>query len=336
MVLPSAVRKAGEESDNAMKLAMKQAEDAKKEQEAGGDPGKQPAAAEKKSGDEPITSAKEEGEQANSEEKSWREAANEWKDRFTKYKANTDRTIHELRLQNEDFSKKVDQLIAAQQAAPPAPKEPLDPKSVLSDEERDDYSDEFIGVVGKVSSAAVERIISDQARIIEDLRAKVDGLDGRVKQVNEVSARTNAERFFEDLDAKVPSWENLQKDARFTGYMDKKDLMSGIARQTLLEKAFNEFDVERAARFYTAFAAEHGLPISESTSTRSPLQVVPDDSGAGDGGQNRDEKIYTQAEIDDFYHRMATNKKGMKMTDEELAAEEKRMYVAEQEGRVRK
>lgn len=335
--LPRAVREQGEESDNAIQLAMREAEARKTEQEAGGEPGKPAATVNKESGDSPTALEQSKAGQVNANGTNWQEAADEWRTRFTNYKASTDRTVHDQRVQIDELTAKVEKLTAEKAAAPAKPAESLPPSSVLSDQEREDYSEEFLGVVGKVSSAAVERIIAEQKSTIERLENTVNKLQGSFSQAKKVAEKTKEDSFFDALDKAVPSWESiLQKDARFDLYMSKTDPMSGEVRLNLLHKARADNDPARAARFYTAFAAEHGLPTKLSTSVTSTLQVVPDDSGASDGEANQDEKIYTQGEIDKFYLDLATKgHKGMGLTKEQASAEEKRIYVAFQQGRVR-
>ena len=337
MALPTAVKKQGEESDNAMKLAMKQAEERKKaeEEKKGGDPATA-AAAEKESGKQPITQSNENG-QANDDPGGYKKAAEDWKNRFTSYKASTDNTIHGLREEIKAMNEKIETMNAEREALEAqATIEPLNAKDVLSESERDDYSEEFVDMVGKVSVANAKHLLDNQSKVIASLQKQVEELSGTVKQSNEAIAKTETERFYDDLDEAVPAWESLQKDARFNVYMSEPDPLSGFERGQLLQKSLEDNDVKRAILLYTSFAKEHGLPLANPTSSVNPLEVVPDDAGAGHGGGNDvDEAIYSQEKIDNFYQQWATNKKSLNMTDEELTAQDKLYSAAILEGRVR-
>ncbi|MCK4871023.1 MAG: hypothetical protein KAS93_07940 [Gammaproteobacteria bacterium] len=318
MAIPSKVRQAGEEADAEI-ARLKQLEvDA-----AEGNPDN-PA-----SNETPAVESINQSEQSTTgdsqDSEYWKNQADSWQKRFTNYKTGTDKTINQLR---DD----VEAIKADTEAKIEAAVEAAIPRDSLSDAEKEDYSEEFTDVVEKIAEAKSNPVIEEQRQIIASLKSRLEALEKNTAKTEEAANKTGMDSFFDDLDAEIQNWEDLQKDNRFDDFLKAYDEMSNVQYGLLLEKAQKEFNAKGAANIYRVFAKQTGLSINP-IATNLDANIVPEASGSGDGDPTRNEKVYTVAEVEAFYKDYATGQ--LKISEADYKAEDKRISVALSENRVR-
>lgn len=223
--------------------------------------------------------------------------------------------------------------------AAPAPDEPAptikDIEKLLKQEEIDDYGEDMISVVKR---AARDEIAPE----LKKLREENEKLRGNLGHVEEVITTTNKNTLFTDMDKAVPTWREINTDAKFLDWLGQPDVYSGITRQELLTKAFEAQNATQVAKFFKGYLQEQ-TPVTPGTTetqvvapageTNLDTLVAPGrPKGSTDTSGARSEFIWSEATINDFYRDV---QKGLfKDREPEKVKLERDIFSAMKEGRV--
>jgi len=190
--------------------------------------------------------------------------------------------------------------------------EPLSSESI--DDLREEYGEDFVNSITNL------------------VRESMGDIPNRIDAVETNTAATAFDRSCAELDRMKSGWRTTNDDPAFHAWLSETDEMSGSVRQDLLSEAFNSGDLQRVVRFFNAFEATQGQsPAVQSTPRTQPQQrrYMPDSSATG---QQRDAKLFTSAEVDDFYADLTRGK--YRGREKEAAAIEREIFAANREGRV--
>ena len=239
---------------------------------------------------------------------------NDYKSRFSLMKQKYDLLVsEELPAIRGQVSQRDEQILALTQQvaelaqkmqAVPAVSEPTSPTvntsaslkdrimNVLSDGEKETYSEDFIDMLGRVINSVQPE-------------NKVDStLESRLEQVETTQHLTAEDVFWKTINDQVPTWREMQKTAAFQVYLKKYDPLLGTTREEILGYAQEGLNAERAIAVFTNFGEQdHGSIEDDTTITLNPLEkhVVPEDTGTSNGSDIDVMPQLSNAEVEKFY-----------------------------------
>lgn len=222
--------------------------------------------------------------------------------------------------------------------APPAPRAPSEhaAASLLTDKERAEYGDEFLGVVEK---KAKEALGSD----VETLRRQVADLTAKLQNTSQTVARNARDEMKSALTEAIPNWEEINYQQEFKEWLALPDAYSGAIRHTLLRQAWDRNDSRRVLAFFNGFLAEEatGTPqspkpdLTPAAPGKVPLETLAAPGRAkttADPGSPVEKPIITRAQIAAFYRDKAAGK--YRGREKEADAFEQSIWAAQREGRL--
>lgn len=236
-----------------------------------------------------------------------------WEHRFKvlqgKYNAEVPRFAHE----NKDLKSRLqsleEQLDEMKNAKPP--------ELLVKPEEIEQYGEGLIDVARRV---AREELASKDAMIAK-LKSEIDS-------VKSVQSHVVQDSFFRSLTEMVPDWEALNADTNFLNWLDGVDDLTGETRQALLGRAEQARDPVRAAKFFNTYKKMSQTWAAKSAASLEQ-QIIPPTNQSPSTPQAK--KIWTRAEITDFYNRVRRGS----VSDADVIAIEADIASASVEGRIR-
>lgn len=321
MTMPSAVRKASEESErlaveHGLKPGQGDEEQGKQQQQAA-----------------PATPAPAEPAKPTEEV--------DWEKRFKNYKKETDQTISDLRetvgvSQNQlaESQRQIQEMIKAQQEKPVETEKPDKEKFLesLPAEMREKYEPEFLESMSQLNSIQMTSIIGD-------LQRQIDELKGDVSQVSTNHQLTAREQYYKDLDDKEPDWEKIGAEEAFIEYLNTP--VSEFDTRTyhqVLSDADASNDAATVLKIIAAYKKDAGIADPEVTTTQGNNtleELASPDAGNGSASVIEDigpqTEAFTESQVTKFY---ADCTKGNVYTNEEAIAIEKKIQAAQQAGKI--
>jgi hypothetical protein len=269
-----------------------------------------------------------------------------WKtlDGMMQAEARKNRELSERIVGLENMLARMQELKAKEPQTPAeTPKE--GPKSLLSQEEVEDYGSELIDVMKRAAQEAVQGEL-------DSIRAENNELKRMLGGVGQKLETSDKDKFFSQLGDKVSNWEQLNKDPGFNGWLDEYDVYAGAPRRGLLMQAFQANDVERVARFFQGFMNETAA-VAEVASGQQPPQAPPaspakpstgkvsldslaapgvGSSGSADNTSQSSGRMWKESEIASFYE---DSRKGVyKGRDTEYKKVERQIQTALTRGNI--
>jgi hypothetical protein len=228
----------------------------------------------------------------------------------------------------------------AEEVRPEAAVPKVKPK-LITDQEAEEYGEEFLNVVAK-------RAKEEYSPEFEELADRLKRLEGRVEGVGTVIEKTQTQDIYQNLAAAVPQWREINRSDQFKLWLQQPDAYSGRRRHDLLTEAFSRHEANRVVTFFRGFLTEAtGLPQAPQAQAPS---APPPANGSGSGkpsleqfaapGRARsapqplppDKPIYTHAWIAKFTaDKIAGKYRGRQ---EDADAIEQDIYRAQHEGRI--
>ncbi|RZN09640.1 hypothetical protein CWO91_16565 [Bradyrhizobium genosp. SA-3] len=226
------------------------------------------------------------------------------------------------------------QTLVATQPTAPEPKE-LQPQSLLTPEERTEYGDEFLNVVGK---RAKEELSTEFMTIKQQLDQLTQRLEGSTK-ITAAQARRNLEA---TLDSEVPDWRDINVAPEFHQWLSLPDLFSGAIRHSLLKAAYEQNDTPRVVAFFKGFLSQEAalVPATEPAPGATP-DKIPLETFAAPGraktaaasGAPAEKPTFTHAQIATFY--TDVRRGAYRGREQEKDRIERQIVEAGREGRIR-
>jgi hypothetical protein len=245
----------------------------------------------------------------------------DWEKRWKNLKTSHDLTVSELRNTSQAQADEITNLRALVEKA--TSDKPAAQAVEFTAEEREKYGDDFLVMVERVAKSISGN--ANDSEVTNELQALKDQLGNLVNH----QVRSDEDRFFDELDAAVSDWEQINARQDFKEWMAQEMPLTGQERQFFLDQAHKQFDAKRAIAIFNSWKGEVGLQT-----TILPDTVTTTETDINLGQQQRDTHIFTGKEIEAFYDAKRRGKwRGREEQADQLEA---RIFLAQREGRVRK
>lgn len=250
-----------------------------------------------------------------------------------------DQQVREL---SEEVSRLHNLLAAVQLTTPsnPTPAVPSELRAdrLLTQEERDEYGEELLSVVGK---AAQEKLTP----ILRAYEAKIADLEGRLAAVGQSTLRSERQKMFDALDKELPNWRDINKHQKFLSWLALPDPYAGVMRKTLLKQAYDVNDTNRVLRFFQGFLADEaatrpaGTQVAASAPEPGPAKTdlstlaAPGRAKSSAASAPDEKPVISRAQITQFYADVTAGKyRGREAEKDRI---ERMIHSAVNEGRLR-
>jgi hypothetical protein len=270
------------------------------------------------------------------------EGEDSWEHKYKSVYGRYIRAQEQVRTMSEQI-KSLQGVIATMQAAAAAPVQAgdipeLKAERLVTDEEINDYGEDFLKVVGKRAREEMAPIIGGYKAEIERLKKQLEGVSGFVQQDSQ-------QKLFSRLDEKLPNWREVNTNTEFLNWLTLPDPYSGAIRHDMLKAAYAQGDAHRVLAFFTGFLAEEAAvaPAGNGPDTAPTTRVakVPLESFAAPGRAKTaaapqapaEKPIITRAQVAAFYADVAAGKYRGK--DDAKNQAEATIFAAQRDGRIR-
>ena len=236
-----------------------------------------------------------------------------WRDKFRtlegKYRAEVPRQASQLR-EAGDRIQRLEQTLA-NMAAAPASTPQSSAKSLVTQEEVEEYGEDFVSMIRRVAQEEAGRAVQTVAPRIEEVQG----------ELQRSRAQTAIDRVYGQLDADVKNWREINKSDEFLAWLDEEDPFAGETRKTLLRRAFDQKDGPRVLTFFTGFLNEQRTiqPQAPAAPQTPPARTQPKVSleqlagprggNSGNGAHSAEEapiQPWTRRQIAAFYKDVQT------------------------------
>lgn len=200
-------------------------------------------------------------------------------------------------------------------------------------EDFEDYGPEFANLVRKLNAVEEEN---------KTLREKLTNqVNTEIAPLKQNMHRISMERFKSDLIARVPQFEEQDRDPEFIAWLQDSDPYDPAhrARVDVLTESIHAMDVTRTSQFFLDFAREtgrfgsNGKKETPPKELQKPQNVQPNASRSTAPPSPKTPKTWTRAEIAAFYNDVARG--NFKGSEAEILATKRDIAAANAEGRIR-
>ena len=184
--------------------------------------------------------------------------------------------------QMRDITRQLDELRqGTRQPQAPQP----GPPQYVTPQDREDYGDDLINLVGRIIKQSVEGPINNMALRVAALESRLGSTVRVVETAQQHAAQTIDERYFSALDARVPSWEATNTTTAFVDWLKNRDKLSGETYYDLLAAAHQQRDADRVVEIFRAYKPElvHGspdTPAPPASASQQPGRIDPSELAA--------------------------------------------------------
>lgn len=248
--------------------------------------------------------------------------------------------VPRLHSQNREMQNRLQQMeqllasMSAQQTSQATA--PVSTQEVVTAQDREEYGESI-----EVMRRAALEVISPVAQRISQLEKLIGQIQGSV--VPQVQAITNRQamsaeqQFWTDLTTFVPDWRSINNNPDFQSWLLEYDPLTGISRQTILEDAQRNLEVNRVGNFFKSWLAITGQAnvaqnTQASSSSELERQVSPGRSRSTGTPAGNAPIQYTTKEVEKFYADIRQGK--FKGRDAERAKIERDIFAATRENRI--
>jgi hypothetical protein len=208
---------------------------------------------------------------------------------------------------------------------------------LITDEEANDYGQDFLNVVGKKAREELAPVIGAYQQKINELEQRLQGVSG-------AQAQDSHQKLLATLDEKLPNWRNLNTNEEFLSWLQLPDAYSGDIRHTMLKAAYAQGNAHRVLAFFNGFLAEEAAvaPVqgepdySTTTVGKIPLQnlAAPGRAKTAASANAPAEKLnISRAQVASFYADVAAGR--YRGRDAEKNKLEAQIFDAQRDGRIR-
>jgi len=220
----------------------------------------------------------------------------------------------------------------------PIPVKLEEPQVLITEQDIEDYGDsiDVMRRVSKEESNVSNSRITQLEGVIQQLQSNFNGVIPRVEQLAQQQNQSTEHSFWSQLESNVPNWRDINVDPDFQNWLLSIDPLTGISRQTYLEDAQSNFDVQRVSNFFSTWGENNGKPQAQQVKANSQSQlekqVSPGKSKSTGIPTSTSDQTYTPADISQFYNDVKRgNYKGQ---GKERARIERDIFAAQRDGRI--
>lgn len=245
--------------------------------------------------------------------------------------------LHSQNREMQNRLQQMEQLIASMSAQHSAQQSTQTPAvEAITAQDQEEYG-ESIGVMRR---AAME-VLSPVTQRLSNLERMLSQLQGNIvpqmQAITQRQAMTAEQQFWADLSVYEPNWREINNNPEFQSWLLQYDPLTGISRQTILEDAQRNLEVNRVGSFFKAWLEVTGQTSGAqnsqyNTSSELERQVSPGKSRSSGAPSSSTSKQYSQADIEKFYADVRMGK--FKGRDAERTKTEREIFTASREGRI--
>ena len=229
----------------------------------------------------------------------------------------------------------MEQLISTMQATPDASPEPEKPKSLLTEDEVEEYG-ESIDIMRKVNQETADT----QQIQIDLLNTTIQQLQGqivpRVEQIASQQAQSTEQNFWSALSSAVPNWREINDSPEFQAWLLEIDPLTNMTRQTYLDGAQRDMDAGRVAQFFASWTQANGTtpaqPNRSASDSELAKQVVPGKGRSIGVPRGNTKNTYTPQDITNFFKDVRDGKFRGKEAERDKI--ERDIFAAQSDGRI--
>ena len=193
-------------------------------------------------------------------------AEDTWRKRYEsldgKYRSEVPDLFRQLRAKDEQ----IQELLRSQPAQPP--QQPAPPvKPLVTSEDEDKFGSDLLDVARRVTRDEIRGVLAE----VEALKNVLTRVISQVKKVDTVEqevAQSRSERFWTEIVAAVPNWQEINADERWLRWLAEIDPLAGVPRQQGLDAATQALNSQRVIAYLKAF--EERLPKATTPVTTQP------------------------------------------------------------------
>lgn len=263
----------------------------------------------------------------------------EWARRYNSMRGRYVALENQLQQMGQELVRTQSMLSQVQQAPQPAVQQPQrgqDHGNLITAEDEANYGAELIDLARRAGREAV----APELAALRDENAR---LTQRVQT-------TGKRELFERLDREIPTWRQINTDARFLGWLRLRNVYTGQIRGTMLKAAVDGANAPQALQVFKDFLAE-----AHATGMIAPAQQIDPQAqpaprtpalnldalaapgrarpASGDSQVPGEKRIYSRADISQFFR---DKQRGLYAGREpEVQAFEADLTAAQREGRIR-
>lgn len=247
--------------------------------------------------------------------------------------------LHQQNRELQHRLQQLEQLVSTLQSTPAAQTPDSQPAAskFVTDQDVTDYGDaiEVMRRAAREESAALYQRIAQLESMVTQVQSNV------VPQVNAVAQRqaaTAEQLFWNGLNNAVPNWRDVNADPDFQTWLLQVDPLTNIARQTYLEDAQRNLDVERVAAFFRVWLQNNSgqavaQPSVPTTQSELEKQVAPGRSkNTGQPNTQQQARVWTRKDISKFYDDVRRGVYQGREKDRDRI--ERDIFLAQSEGRI--
>lgn len=245
-----------------------------------------------------------------------------WKHRFDVIQGKYHAETTELRNQVTSLKNSIDDLVSRQETNISFAGSSVE-KALDNLEE--EYGEDF-------SKALNQRI---QSLVDSRLQYVTNKVDQEISTVRQVQAQ-NEEQLFQDSIAKfIPNWVNINTDPAFIGWLENNvETFSGYNFMHILRSAYTNRDLDKVTKIFSTYIEAVNKHKQRQPSTEQNSMISPPRRGsvANNVIDNATDKVYTQAEIQEFYSKL--NNGAFKGKDDYVRQTKLAILQANADGRI--
>lgn len=183
--------------------------------------------------------------------------------------------VPQLQAQVRELTTERDQLKAQLQERDKKQPQEQTPQSRVTDKDREAFGPEMIDLINRAAADQIAAARGEFDQVIAARDQTIDELRKQLGQVDQRTARSETDRFYDALIDAHPDFPQLNGDARFIKWLNQSDPLSGFSGMALLRDAADRLDVQRAAAIVDAYKRATGVSTPPAAAAPAPVQPTP-------------------------------------------------------------
>lgn len=216
------------------------------------------------------------------------------------------------------------------------------PAKYVTAEDEEEYGD-TLGMMRRAAREEAENATHKREQALLERIAQMEAALGNVqntvvpklKDIEMGQQEQIKAEFWGAVTTNVPDWRTINAKPEFVAWLAEEDPVTGASRQQFLDYARNTYNAPRVIKFFEEYKrTAGGQTPAPRNNTQAQLErmVAPNASRVGGTQTPPDKKIWTRADVTDFYADINKGKYANKL--EERKKIENDLFLAQSEGRV--
>lgn len=175
---------------------------------------------------------------------------------------------------------------------------------LVTDKDVEEYGDsiEVMRRVAKEERNTADRKLAELEQMFRQMQTSVLP---KVEQVAHKQAVSAEQSFWSELSMRVPEWKEVNADAQFHEWLLDVDPLTGLSRQTYLEDAQRNMDINRVVSFFTTWQGQNSQSVAQPTrhaaASQLDKQIAPGRGRSSGTPSTEQSKMYAPKDIQKFF-----------------------------------